>query len=85
MAITRRPSTLPVRVHMNAPSSRSTVSASTFANSRRNVASSAVPRVIPSGLSASSLASAAHSPIAVNERAPARTAAIPTGSSPASG
>ena len=83
--MTRRPPTVPVRVHMNAPRNRSSAPVSILAKSRLNVASSAACPVMPSELSSSSVASAAHSPIAVKERAPASTAAIPTASTPATG
>jgi hypothetical protein len=61
----------------------SSMSALASANARRKVDSSAGPRTAPSAVRASGPASAAHWPIAANDRDPAITAAVPTASSPA--
>ena len=84
MAITSRPLACTVLVCSQAPRTRSSASGLTRANPRRNVDSSAGPRTAPSPASTSGPASAAHCPIAANDRDPAMTAAIPTASSPAS-
>ena len=84
MAITSRPPACTALVHSQAPRTRSSTSALTRANARRKVDSSAGPRAAPSTASTSGPASAAHCPIAANDRDPAITAAIPTASSPAS-
>ena len=84
-AITSRPPACTARVHSQAPRTRSSTSALTRANARRNVDSSAAPRAAPSTARTSGPASAAHCPIAANDLDPAITAAIPTASSPASG
>ena len=85
MAITSRPPACTALVCSQAPRTRSSTSALTSANARRNVDSSAGPRAAPSTASTSGPASAAHCPIAANDLDPAITAAIPTASSPASG
>ena len=85
IAITSRPPARTARVHSHAPRTRSSTSALTRANTRRKVDSSAGPTAAPSASSTSGPASAAHCPIAANDRDPAITAAIPTASSPASG
>src|SRR5207248_5700733 len=72
-------------LHSHVPRTRSTPAALTRGSARRNVDSSAAPRGPPSTASTSGPASAAHWPIAANDRDPAITAAIPTASSPASG
>ena len=81
IAITSRPPACTALVCSHAPRTRSSASALTSAKARRNVDSSAGPRAAPS---TSGPASAAHCPIAPNDRDPAITAAIPTASSPAS-
>ena len=85
MAMTSRPPACTALVQSQAPRTRSSTSALTRANARRKVDSSAGPRAAPSTASTSGPASAAHCPIAANDRDPAITAAIPTASSPASG
>jgi hypothetical protein len=85
MAITSRPPDRTALVCSQAPRTRSSTSGLTRANARRNVDSSAGPRAAPSTASTSGPASAAHWPIAANDREPAITAAIPADSSPASG
>jgi hypothetical protein len=85
MAITSRPAASEALVCIQAPRTRSSTSGLTRPNARRKVDSSAGPRAAPSPASTSGPASAAHWPIAANDRAPAATAAIPTASSPASG
>ena len=84
IAITSRPPACIALVCSHAPRTRSSTSALTSANARRKVDSSAGPRAAPSTASTSGPASAAHCPIAANDRDPAITAAIPTASSPAS-
>ena len=84
-AITSRPPVRTARVHSQAPRTRSRASGLARAKARRNVDSSAAPRTAPSTASTSGPASAAHCPIAANDREPAITAAIPTASRPASG
>ena len=74
IAITLRPATSAVLVSAQAPSAASRRSASRRANRRRSVDSSTPPRSRPSRCSAALPASRAHSPIAVNPRAPASTA-----------
>jgi hypothetical protein len=83
-ATTNRPVTWADRVHNQAPRTLSSLSASTATNARRNVDSSAAPRAAPSVARASPPASAAHCPIAANDRDPATTAAIPTANRPTS-
>ena len=85
IAITSRPPARTALVHSQAPRTRSSTSGLTSANVRRKVDSSAAPRTAPSAARASGPASAAHCPIAANDRDPAITAAIPTASSAASG
>jgi DDE_Tnp_1-associated len=85
MAMTSRPPARTALVHSQAPRTRSSTSGLTRANARRNVDSSAAPPAAPSTASTSGPASAAHCPIAANDRDPAITAATPTASSPASG
>jgi hypothetical protein len=80
MAITSLPPACTALVHSQAPGTRSSTSRLTRAKARRNVDSSAAPRAAPSTVSTSGPASAAHCPIAANDRDPA----IPTASSPAS-
>ena len=60
------------------------VAASDESRYARNVDSSAAPRAAPSTVSTSGPASAAHCPIAANDRDPAIATAIPAASSPAS-
>ena len=84
MAITSRPRDRPALVHSQAPRTWSSTSPLTRANARRKVDSSAGPRTAPRTARTSGPASAAHCPIAVNDRDPAITAAIPTASNPAS-
>ena len=80
-AITRRPPSRTTRVRICAPTTASSSSPSVRVNTRRIVASHGrrAP-LIPSRASTPDSASATHSPIAVNERAPARTAANATAS-----
>jgi hypothetical protein len=82
-AITRRPCTTSLRVHSHAPSTWSSRSASSRANSLRRVDSSGAA-ASPIRTRSSPGRSAAHSPIAANERAPATTAVTATASTPAS-
>jgi hypothetical protein len=81
IAITRRPQTRAALVYSHAPETRSSASALTSANARRNVDASADPRNAPRTARTSGQALAAHCPIAANDRDPA----IPTVSNPASG
>ena len=83
-AITSRPPACTALVCSQAPRTQSSASALTSPKARRNVDSSAGPRAAPSAASTSGPASAAHCPIAANDRDPAITAAIPTASRPAS-
>jgi hypothetical protein len=85
-AITSRPSACLHRrlVCSQSPRTRSSAAPLTSAKARRDADSCAEPRAAPSTARTSGLASAAHCPIAANDRDPAITAAIPTASSPAS-
>ena len=83
-AITSRPPACTALVCSQAPRTQSSASALTSPKARRNVDSSAGPRAAPSAASTSGPASAAHCPIAANDRDPAITAAMPTASRPAS-
>jgi len=71
-------------VHTHAPMTRARASASTRANTRRNVDSSGA-RTVPPPAAIVSACPAAHSPIAANEREPATTALNPIASSCAIG
>ena len=82
IAITSLPPAYTALACSQAPRTRSSTSALTRAKARRKVDSSAGPRAAPSTASASGPASAAHCPIAANDRDPAITAAIPTASTP---
>ena len=84
IAMISRPPARTALVCSQAPRTRSSTSALTRAKARRNVDSSAGPRAAPSTASTSGPASAAHCPIAANDRDSAITAAIPVASSPAS-
>ena len=78
-AITRRVPTVWVRVHMNAPTTRSRTSASRSAKVGRIVDSSGPAGVVtPTARSVSMGWCAAQSPIATNDLAPASTAPSPT-------
>jgi len=73
-----------VRNHIQVPITVSSVSAGSLLSSRRMVASEGARRVTPTRVNVGAGASAAHSAIAVNDRAPASVAAIAMASTVAS-
>jgi len=85
MAMTRRWPTTWVRVHSHAAKTESTTAASRRLKVRRIADSDGTRRPVdPNAARRFSSASAAHCPIAANDRAPAATAAIPTAKIPGS-
>jgi hypothetical protein len=83
-AITRRPAIMVVRSHIHAPISWSNSFGASRCRQRRMVDSDGIGPVTPSRASTPGAASAAHSAIATNERAPASVAASATASTPGS-
>jgi hypothetical protein len=86
-AITRRPATRRVTVHIHAPITASNTSGSRRANNRRNTDSFGIRRrsSSPNATATDASWSASHCAIAANERAPARVDAIPAATRPISG